>query len=65
MINRTNQRTTWLRKSWDLKHGYGWFCHIYDANHNVGFGFSKNKFTAIRLAVKDIKLNASLSKVYE
>jgi len=54
MIHRTENRTIWLRKSWDLKHGFGWFCQVYGKDFSVGFGFSKNKFTAFRLAFEEI-----------
>lgn len=54
MVSYKNNRTTWLRKTFDLKHGYGWHCQIYNENHEVTYGFSKNKFTAVRLALKEL-----------
>ena len=54
MIHRKENRTIWLKKSWDLKHGFGWFCQIYGSNYKVGFGYSKNKFTSFRIALKEI-----------
>ena len=44
----------WMQKTWDLVHGYGWHIQIYSKKFNVGYGFSKNKFTAVRLAFKDL-----------
>ena len=44
----------WLEKWFDLKHGYGWHCHIYDCKGNACYGFSKNKFTAYRTALKEL-----------
>ena len=41
----------------DLVHGRGWFCHAFykDLHGGIGFGFDKkNKFTAVRLAIKDL-----------
>ena len=57
MIHRTEKRTTWLRKSWDLKHGFGWFCQVYGNDYKICFGFIKNKFTAFRLALKELGEN--------
>lgn len=54
MIHKSKYRTIWLRKGFDLTHGFGWFCQVYNNNYNVGFGYSKNKFTAVRLALKQI-----------
>jgi hypothetical protein len=43
-----------LQDSWDLTHGRGWFCHVYNEEHRTGFGFDKkNKFKAIRAAIKE------------
>ena len=53
MVHTKNNRTIWLEKTWDLKHGIGWFCQVY-IDYKVGFGFSKNKFTATRLAFKEL-----------
>ncbi len=41
----------WLRKGCDLVHGKGWFAQFYYPDHKIGFGFSKNKFTAVRKAI--------------
>jgi hypothetical protein len=57
MIHRTENRITWLRKGWDLKHGFGWFCQVYGKDYGIGFGYSKNKFTAFRLALKELGEN--------
>lgn len=41
----------YLYKSWDLVHGYGWFCHIYKDIGKMTFGFSRNKFSAVKIAL--------------
>ena len=44
-----------LGKSWDLTHGIGWFCSVMSKAFRLGYGFHKtNKFTAVRLALKDL-----------
>lgn len=41
-----------FRKAWDLVHGYGYHVHIVDyKSWRVGYGFSKNKFTAVKMAL--------------
>lgn len=47
-----------IHKSWDVKHGRGWFVFAYPEEiwKERGVGFSKNRFTAVRNALKDIKL---------
>jgi len=44
----------YLYRGRDLVHGRGWFCHIYNYEDGrfLRFGFSKNKFTAVRNALK-------------
>lgn len=42
-----------LGYSWDLTHGKGWFARAW-LNWDDGFGFSKNKFTAVRKAINNI-----------
>jgi len=55
--------TVWLRKSFDFVHGYGWHCQYYPPhsirNRIIGYGFSKNKFTAYRKALKESHGNKS------
>jgi hypothetical protein len=45
----------YLYKSWDLTHGIGYFVRIYALDYSLGFGFSKNKFTAVKEAIKSLK----------
>jgi hypothetical protein len=46
----------YLYYGWDLIHGKGWFAHSYHYyTYNVGFGFSKNKFRAVKNSIKDLK----------
>ena len=54
MNKNINNRAVWLRKDFDLKHGYGWFCQISNVKFDIGNGFSKNKFTAYRLALESL-----------
>lgn len=55
-----------LGYTWDVLHGKGWFCRVYPYGYDVifrcygvlfhkkdGFAFHKNKFTAVRNAIKD------------
>lgn len=44
--------TVHLHKGCDMVHGRGWFCQCVFADYTIGFGFSKNKFTAVRKAIK-------------
>lgn len=41
-----------LEYKFTFKNGLGWYCECYsiDNTNRDGFGFSKNKFTAFRLA---------------
>jgi hypothetical protein len=55
IVHSKNNRTTWLERNFDFTHGCGWFCQIYDEHYNIGFGFSKNKFTAYRTAINNLK----------
>ena len=46
---KNNVVKIYLHRSWDVKHGYGWFSHSYFESFKVGFGFHQtNKFTAVR-----------------
>jgi hypothetical protein len=47
----------YLYKSFDLTHGCGYHCQIFDLKKlAIGYGFSKkNKFTAVRKAIKELK----------
>jgi len=46
----------YLGTGWDIAHGKGWFCQVFGII-GVGFGFhKKNKFTAVRNALKDLGL---------
>lgn len=56
-VKNINNNAIWLYKSFDFKHGFGWFCQVYNNRGDIGFGFSKNKFTAYRLAHLDLKNN--------
>jgi len=58
----SNIKTIWFQKTCDLTHGYGYhiqiywkrYCHILERmvySHLVTYGFSKNKFTALRQAL--------------
>ena len=50
-----NRRSVWLHKTFDLRHGYGYHCQVFDlCMNNIGYGFSKNKFTSYRNAIKDL-----------
>lgn len=43
-----------LGKAWDLVHGWCWMCRVWNWNDFKCFdGFSKNKFTAVRVAMKE------------
>ena len=55
MIHRYVKETIWLEKTFDLLNGYGWHCQVCNRfdNGTIGYGFSKNKFTAYRIALKD------------
>lgn len=54
IIHQTENRKIWLHKSFDIKHGFGWFCQVYGKDFKIGFGFNKNKFTSVRNAFKDL-----------
>lgn len=53
LFSDANGARVHLYKSFDLVHGRGWFCHIWYDNYANGFGFSKNRFTAYRNAIKN------------
>lgn len=54
---RNNTVKIYLYRSWDVKHGYGWFSHSVFDSFEVGFGFHKtNKLTAVRQSL-NIKKN--------
>jgi hypothetical protein len=49
-----NNNNVYLHKSFDVMHGFGWFCQIYFTDYKIGFGFdNKSKFTAYRKALKN------------
>lgn len=54
LVKYINGVKVYLFYSWDLTHGTGWFCHAVK-HFNYGYGFSKNKFTAVRQAVHNSK----------
>lgn len=63
-IHREHENNTiWFRKTWDLTHGYGYHVQIYWKRFfaplnrtmytgDITYGFSKNKFTAVKMALK-------------
>lgn len=65
IIKHKNDHTILFQKTWDLTHGYGYHIQIYWKRyctilnkmiHDViSYGFSKNKFTAMRMAIKTKK----------
>jgi hypothetical protein len=49
LVKQIGNWKVYLYKSFDLKHGYGYFVHSYHNNYSIGFGFHKtNKLTAVR-----------------
>lgn len=58
LVKNINGVNVHIQKSFDFKHGRGWFVWAYPdvVWKDRGFGFSKNRFTAVRNALKDIKL---------
>lgn len=46
-----------MKKGFNLIHGYVYRVQIFSKQHgyNLGYGFSKNKFTAVRKAIKDLR----------
>ena len=43
----------YLYKSWSLFYGTGYYCHTLNlTTFKIGFGFGKNKFTAVKQALK-------------
>lgn len=66
IIKRRNDHTILFQKTWDLNHGYGYHIQIYWKKHckwlnkmihdDITYGFSKNKFTAVRMALKEKSL---------
>jgi len=45
----------WFQKTFDFAHGYGYHVHITNKRFDRGYGFSKNKFTAVRMALTKVK----------
>lgn len=62
IVREHETRTVWFQKTWDLAQGYGYHIQIYHKKYCkilkrytqdwIGYGFSKNKFTAFRKAMK-------------
>lgn len=58
LVKRIGGKKIYLGKTWDLKHGYGWFCQVFNYDFKFGFGFHKtNKFSAVRIAIEDMKIS--------
>lgn len=55
IIKNIGLNKVWFQKTWDLAMEYGYHIQVYNKKHYVGYGFSKNKFTAYRKALKDLK----------
>ena len=53
IVRTVNNKIVWMEKGFDIVHWYGYHIHVFNL-HSVGYGFSKNKFTAYRLAIKDL-----------
>jgi len=52
LVKQINGNIIYLYKSFDLAHGYGYFCQILKPNFDISFGFSKkSKIRAIKNAM--------------
>lgn len=51
LVKKINGFKIYLYKSWDVVHGKGFFCHSINEDFKIGFGFHKNKLTAVRQAL--------------